>query len=94
MNFESVSVARDDKEIQAMIADGQRHARRTLARAFGGLDPDTGDPEKVEAVGSHYFALLVGVASQWLTDPDSAPGAARIVAADGGSAEQPALDRI
>ncbi|MFI2230489.1 TetR/AcrR family transcriptional regulator [Nocardia testacea] len=88
VNFESVSVARDDKEVQAMIADGQRNARRTLARAFGGLDPDTDDPERVEAVGSHYFALLVGVASQWLTDPGSAPTAARIIAADVGSTDR------
>ncbi|WP_280232932.1 TetR/AcrR family transcriptional regulator [Nocardia cyriacigeorgica] len=82
VNFESVSAARDDEEIQAMIAAGQRTARRSLAHAFGGLDPDTADPETVEAVGSHYFALLVGVASQWLADPDNAPDAARIVAAD------------
>ncbi|NEW48514.1 TetR/AcrR family transcriptional regulator [Nocardia cyriacigeorgica] len=82
VNFESVSAARDDEEIQAMIANGQRMARRSLARAFGGLDPDSDDPDTVEAVGSHYFALLVGVASQWLADPDNAPDAARIVAAD------------
>ncbi|MEV0079714.1 TetR/AcrR family transcriptional regulator [Nocardia neocaledoniensis] len=86
VNFESVSAARDDEEIQAMLAEGQRAARRSLAHAFGGLDPDADDPDTVDAVGSHYFALLVGVASQWLADPDHAPTAARIVMADSGSA--------
>ncbi|MEV0434879.1 TetR/AcrR family transcriptional regulator [Nocardia sp. NPDC050413] len=82
VNFESVSASRHDEEIRAMIATGQRAARRILARAFGGLDLDTADADAIDAVGSHYFALLVGVASQWLADPDHAPTAERIVAVD------------
>ncbi|GAA2263375.1 TetR/AcrR family transcriptional regulator [Glycomyces scopariae] len=86
VNFESVAVARTDEEIRAMIAEGLRMSRRSLARAFTGLDPDRDDPARVRAAGSHYYALLVGVAAQWIADPESAPSAAEVAAADGAPA--------
>ncbi|GAA3678017.1 TetR/AcrR family transcriptional regulator [Nonomuraea antimicrobica] len=79
VNFESVASARHDDEIRAMIASGQELARASLAEAFAGLGPDA-DPVAVRAAGSHYYALLVGVAAQWLTDPERAPSAAQVVA--------------
>ncbi|MCK2213280.1 TetR/AcrR family transcriptional regulator [Actinomadura sp. ATCC 31491] len=79
VNFESVASARQDEEIRGMLAAGQELARASLARAFAGLGPDS-DPEEVRAVGSHYFALLVGLAAQWLADPERAPDAARFAA--------------
>ncbi|MFI9557173.1 TetR/AcrR family transcriptional regulator [Nonomuraea endophytica] len=79
VNFESVASARNDDEILSMIVEGQEKAKVSMARAFAGLGPEA-PPEEVRAVGSHYFALLVGVAMQWLTDPDHAPTAAQIVA--------------
>ncbi|MEV0611774.1 TetR/AcrR family transcriptional regulator [Nonomuraea sp. NPDC050404] len=79
VNFESVASARQDGEIRAMIASGQESARASLAQAFAGLGPGS-DPEEVHAVGSHYLALLVGLASQWLTDPERAPTAERFAA--------------
>jgi AcrR family transcriptional regulator len=82
VNFEAVSAARHDEEIRTMIVEGQRRSRVSLARAFAGLDPETADPGTVLAVGSHYYSLLVGVAAQWLADPDGAPSAAQVVAAD------------
>ncbi|MGR6914426.1 TetR/AcrR family transcriptional regulator [[Actinomadura] parvosata] len=82
VNFESVASARQDGEIRAMIASGQELARASLARAFAGLGPGS-DPEEVQAAGSYYFALLVGLASQWLTDPERAPTAEQFVAAHG-----------
>lgn len=84
VNFESLSAARHDESIRTMIAEGQEAVRTSLARAFAGLDPDHGDPSAVRLAGSHYYALLVGVAAQWLADPDRAPTAAQIVAADTG----------
>uniref|UniRef100_UPI003F498613 TetR/AcrR family transcriptional regulator n=1 Tax=Nonomuraea bangladeshensis TaxID=404385 RepID=UPI003F498613 len=78
VNFESVASARQDEEIRAMIAGGQELARASLARAFAGLGPES-DPARVQAVGSHYYALLVGLAAQWITDPERAPSAAQFV---------------
>ncbi|MFI6457803.1 TetR/AcrR family transcriptional regulator [Streptosporangium amethystogenes] len=81
VNFESVASARQDEEIREMIVGGQELARVSLARAFAGLGPDS-DPGEVQAVGSHYFALLVGLAVQWLADPERAPTAEQFVAAN------------
>ncbi|WP_043636168.1 TetR/AcrR family transcriptional regulator [Nonomuraea candida] len=74
VNFESVASSRQDGEIRKMIASGQEIARVSLAHAFAGLGPGS-DPDEVQAAGSRYFALLVGLAAQWLTDPDHAPTA-------------------
>lgn len=81
VNFESVASAQRDEEIRGMIAIGQEMARVSLARAFAGLGPDD-DPLEVQAAGSHYLALLVGLASQWITDPERAPTAEQFAAGD------------
>ncbi|MBB4912284.1 TetR/AcrR family transcriptional regulator [Actinophytocola algeriensis] len=83
VNFETVAVLQHDDQIRMMNAAAQRTARTALANAFGGLGPDS-DPADVHAVGAHYYSLLVGVALQWLTDPDQAPSADEIVRADHG----------
>ncbi|WP_431923451.1 TetR/AcrR family transcriptional regulator [Amycolatopsis tucumanensis] len=84
VNFEGVAYLQHDEKIRDMNARGQQAARTALAQAFAGLGPDA-DPDRVRIVGSHYYSLLVGVALQWLTDPDNAPTAAEIVAADQGA---------
>lgn len=76
VNFESLSSARADAEIRGMIAEGQRLAREALARTFGGADD-------AAAVGARCYAALVGLAAQWLIDPDAAPSAEQIAAASG-----------
>ncbi|WP_350348678.1 helix-turn-helix domain-containing protein [Agromyces sp. G08B096] len=83
VNFESLSSAYVDEEIRAMIADGQRVARQALARAFDGpaAPDDPAAAEAAEAAGARYYATLVGVAAQWLIDPDAAPTARQIAAA-------------
>ncbi|SDI24512.1 DNA-binding transcriptional regulator, AcrR family [Sinosporangium album] len=87
VNFESVASARQDDEIREMIAGGQELARAELARAFAGLGPDS-DPDEVRATGSHYLALIVGLAAQWLTDPEHAPTAEQFAAASFGSGQR------
>ncbi|MFC4138657.1 MULTISPECIES: TetR/AcrR family transcriptional regulator [unclassified Microbacterium] len=75
VNFESLSSARGDDEIRGMIAEGQRLAREALARTFSrdsAADPD--------AVGARCYAVLVGLAAQWIIDPASAPSAEQIAA--------------
>ncbi|ROP35074.1 TetR/AcrR family transcriptional regulator [Saccharothrix texasensis] len=87
VNFESVSYVQHDAQIRSINAHGQELARTALARSFGGLPPSA-DPADVRAVGGHYYSLLVGVALQWLTDPDNAPSAADVVRADRLAAER------
>lgn len=86
VNFESVSYVQHDAGIRAINAEGQHLARTVLARSFGGLPADA-DPADLRVVGAHYYSLLVGVAVQWLTDPDNAPNAEDIVRADRLAAE-------
>lgn len=81
VNFESISFAQHDPEIRTMNAEGQAASRNALARAFAGLGED-GDPVERAAIGSHYYSLLIGVALQWLTAPETAPTAQQIVATD------------
>ncbi|WP_022885389.1 TetR/AcrR family transcriptional regulator [Glaciibacter superstes] len=83
VNFESISFVQHDPEIRQMNADGQAASRDALALAFAGLGNDS-DPAARRAVGSHYYSLLVGLALQLLTDPDSAPTAAEVFETDSG----------
>ncbi|WP_327091212.1 TetR/AcrR family transcriptional regulator [Nonomuraea sp. NBC_01738] len=85
VTFEAVASARRDGEIRRLIADGQERARAALAGAFAGLGADA-DPAEARAAGSHYLALLVGLAAQWLTDPERAPTAQQFAAANSGPA--------
>ena len=80
VNFESISYLQDE-EIRKINSHGQQQARTALAASFGGLGEDA-PREEVQAVGSHYYSLLVGTALQWLTDPDHAPSAADVARAD------------
>ena len=81
VNFESVSYLQHDDDIRKINSAGQQLARTALASAFGNLAADA-DEKDVQAVGSHYYSLLVGTALQWLTDPDHAPTAADVAGAD------------
>ena len=81
LNFESVQFVLNDDRIREINTEAQRRARPALARAFAGPELDD---DALQTLGSHYYALLVGVALQWITDPGTAPDAATIVRAEGG----------
>ena len=59
-------------EVREVLADGLRQARLGLAELMHGIDPATDEATAVR-VGSFNQALLTGVVTQWLIDPDSAP---------------------
>ncbi|WP_211977682.1 TetR/AcrR family transcriptional regulator [Brevibacterium sp. W7.2] len=69
VNFEAISLAQHNDTIRAGLEERGDAARAVLARAFGGDD---------DRAGSRHYAMLIGVAAQWLLDPDSAPSAEEI----------------
>ncbi|SDT47658.1 DNA-binding transcriptional regulator, AcrR family [Microlunatus soli] len=80
LNFEAVALAQHDEAIRAGLAERGAAARRALAHAFAGLDEASASAEQIRAVGSRYYGLLIGVALQLITDPDSAPRSADLTA--------------
>lgn len=72
VNFEAISMAQHNDTIRAGLAERGEAARNVLAHAFGGDD---------EGSGSRHYAMLIGVAAQWLLDPESAPSATEITSA-------------
>jgi hypothetical protein len=76
-------------EVRHVMAAAQQQARLGLARLFLGIDHTT-DPRAAQDAGAFYYALLAGVMTQWLIDPDHAPSASalanglRIISGGGG----------
>jgi AcrR family transcriptional regulator len=59
-------------ELRKFFADIQPEAHMGLAELFHGAGPET-DEKTAMAVGKLYHAILIGVMSQWLLDPKTAP---------------------
>ncbi|MDP9796685.1 AcrR family transcriptional regulator [Catenuloplanes nepalensis] len=72
--------ADDLPDVRRRLSEGIDTARRTLATLLAGIDPAT-DPERTRQVGSLYYAILGGLLTQWLVDPDSTPSATDLTAA-------------
>ncbi|MFE7183655.1 TetR/AcrR family transcriptional regulator [Streptomyces erythrochromogenes] len=65
--------AQSSPELLAILAEGQRRNRRTVAAALRGVPPEEVSEEDVRTLGSMHIALLSGVMVQTLTDPEHAP---------------------
>lgn len=65
VQFELLAFLEQKPELRAAFAEANRQARLGLAELFG----RPGD----ESVGAVYQALIGGLASQWLVDPESTP---------------------
>jgi AcrR family transcriptional regulator len=72
--------AEHSPELRAQLAGGVRQGRRGMAALVTGIPEDQIDEITERTVGAAQMALLSGVVTQWLTDPESAPSAAEIVA--------------
>ena len=66
--------------LKAQLAEGMEQGRRGLAAMLTGRDEETLDEQTVRTLGSVSMALMSGVLTQWLTDPDRAPSAEQIAA--------------
>lgn len=80
IQFELIAQMDRLPEVRESFATANRQARLGLAALFQNLDP-VADERKAMAVGAFYQALLGGLATQWLVDPDSAPSAQDLVQA-------------
>jgi hypothetical protein len=65
-------------EVRQVMANAQQEARLGLAKLFLGIDEST-DRKSAQDAGAFYYALLAGVMTQWLIDPDHAPSASDLV---------------
>jgi AcrR family transcriptional regulator len=72
IQFELVAHIQSMPELRPTFTGATKQARLGLAELFGSLPPGE-DEKKAEGIGSLYQALLIGVAAQWLVDPDTAP---------------------
>jgi AcrR family transcriptional regulator len=60
-------------EMREFFAMGARHSRTGLAALFLGIPEDQIDKTTARTLGSFYYALMTGMITQWLTDPENAP---------------------
>ncbi|MFE5332746.1 TetR/AcrR family transcriptional regulator [Embleya sp. NPDC056575] len=71
-NFEVLAHLDELPEIHKVLGAAQDAGRSGLASIFLGV-PEEGDEHLTRTVGSLCQALLVGVVSQWMFAPDTAP---------------------
>ncbi|GAA4576448.1 TetR/AcrR family transcriptional regulator [Micromonospora coerulea] len=72
IQFELIAQMDRTPELREAFAAANRQARLGLAEIFHQLDPTT-DEAQALALGAFHQALLGGLATQWLVDPDSVP---------------------
>ncbi|AZM90234.1 TetR/AcrR family transcriptional regulator [Streptomyces sp. W1SF4] len=77
-NIEAFVHAQSSPELLAVLAEGQRRSRRTVAAHLAGVSEEAVTDEDVRALGSVHLALLSGVMVQALTDPGQAPTGAEL----------------
>ncbi|MER5933757.1 helix-turn-helix domain-containing protein [Streptomyces sp. NPDC002054] len=72
--------AQTSPEMLAILAAGQRASRRQIAAKLRGVPEAEVAEADVRGLGSVQMALLTGVMTQWLTDPEQAPDGRELVA--------------
>jgi AcrR family transcriptional regulator len=79
-SIEAMIQSEHSAELKAQLAEGMEQGRSGLAAILTGQDEETIDEQTVRTVGSVAMALMSGVLTQWLTDPDRAPSAEQVAA--------------
>jgi AcrR family transcriptional regulator len=72
--FEILAQIEHVPDVRRALIEANKFARPGLAKMFQRIDEST-DEKAAMVLGSFHQALLTGVMSQWLIDPDSAPTA-------------------
>jgi len=80
IQFELIGNVDHAPEIREFLVTAQRRGRDELAALFAGVDPAT-DAPGARQLGAFHQALLAGVMTQWLVDPDEAPSARELAEA-------------
>jgi AcrR family transcriptional regulator len=71
-SYEIMVRAEETPEVRRRLAAAMEGARIALAELFTDVDAQA-EPERARQIGSFYYAILSGLMTQWLVDPDSAP---------------------
>lgn len=79
-SVEAFVQAEHDPALRELLLDAQRQGRRGLAAALLKVPEETVDESAARTVGSVQNALLVGMFTQWLMDPEGAPTAEEVLA--------------
>jgi AcrR family transcriptional regulator len=79
-SIEALVQAEHDPALRDLLLDAQREGRRGLAAALLGVAEETVDESAARTVGAVQNALVVGMFTQWLMDPQGAPTAEEILA--------------
>lgn len=79
-SYEIMVRAEEAPEVRRRLAAAMNEARDGLAALFAGVDPQV-EPERARRLGSFYYAILGGLMTQWLVDPDGAPSGPDLAAA-------------
>jgi AcrR family transcriptional regulator len=77
--FEAFLVSERNPQLRAQLAAGQREGIRGLAAALAALPEDEVDEATVRTLGAVQTALLSGVMTQYLLDPEHAPSAEEVL---------------
>ena len=78
-SYEAFLQSERSPELRAILAGGQQEGRRGVTARLSGIDEDAVPEDLVRSMGSVQMALLSGLVSQALLDPDNAPTGAEIV---------------
>ncbi|NDL58952.1 TetR/AcrR family transcriptional regulator [Phytoactinopolyspora mesophila] len=79
-SFELLMQAQRSPELQRYLATAQEQGRRGLAARLTGVDESEVPDATVRTLGAVQMALLNGVLTQWLSDPETAPSGAEVAA--------------
>ncbi|WP_214409842.1 TetR/AcrR family transcriptional regulator [Sphaerisporangium fuscum] len=74
LQFEVIAQLQKVPELRQTFAESVRQARLGLVGLFGDFGLGA-DDEQAQAIGALYQSMLIGTASQWLVDPETAPSA-------------------
>jgi len=72
-SFEVFVQAQRSAELHEQLAAGNEEARFGFAALLEGIDEHMVDERARRTVGSFYLALMSGLVTQWLLDPQRAP---------------------
>ncbi|MGJ6969096.1 TetR family transcriptional regulator C-terminal domain-containing protein [Streptosporangium sp. G11] len=79
-SFEAFLQAEHYPELRRHLSRGQVEGRRGLVAILVGVEEDAVGDDTARTLGSVQMALMSGVVTQWLLDPEQAPSAAEVVA--------------
>ncbi|GLY63781.1 TetR/AcrR family transcriptional regulator [Amycolatopsis taiwanensis] len=72
-SIEALVQAEHSGELRRYLSEGQAQGRRGLAAILSGVDEDTIDDTTARTLGTVQMALLTGLMTQCLTNPDQPP---------------------